>query len=94
MAGLFFLVIADFGICAIFKSETFLDGQMTKKKVNHLTRKEYALIAKRLGVSYAISLRAFLKKLERIVDDKALPQSVKDAAQREIDKFDLTRLEL
>ena len=52
-----------------------------------LTRKELALIAKRLGAGYHISVDALLKKLCKIVDDKTLPQSVKDAAQREIDKF-------
>jgi len=64
------------------------------KKRNLMTRKEYSSIAKRLGASYAISVGALLKKLHKIVSDELLPQSVRDAAQREIDKFDLIRLDL
>ena len=65
---------------------------MAKKR--NLTRKEYSSIAKCLVASYAISVGALLKKLHKIVSDELLPQSVRDAAQREIDKFDLTRLDL
>ena len=53
---------------------------MAKKIV--LTRKEYSLIAIHLGVGSTISVDVLLKKLYKIVRDKTMPQSVKDAAQR------------
>ena len=60
-------------------------------KRGKMSRREQARISKDLGTEYHISVNALLKKLYRIVNDKKLPQSVKDAAQREIDKFELSK---